>query len=55
MRVTLPPPPPGRKWCRLVDTNLPPPKDFTPGGNSGVDGVYGVQAFSSIVLIAKQA
>lgn len=49
----LPHPPAGRKWCRLVDTNLPPPKDFTPGGNAGVDAVYGVQAFSSIVLIAK--
>ncbi|KAG2441403.1 hypothetical protein HYH02_009991 [Chlamydomonas schloesseri] len=51
--ATLPRPPQGRKWCRLVDTNLPAPKDFTPGGNAGVDPVYGIQAFSSIVLIAK--
>ncbi|GIL83908.1 hypothetical protein Vretifemale_12634 [Volvox reticuliferus] len=51
--VSLPRPPPGRKWCRLVDTNLPPPKDVTPGGNAGVDDVYSVQAYSSIILIAK--
>ncbi|GFR40449.1 hypothetical protein Agub_g977 [Astrephomene gubernaculifera] len=49
----LPRPPPGRKWARLVDTNLPPPKDFTPGGNAGVEPVYSVQAYSCIVLIAK--
>lgn len=53
--VTLPPPPPGRKWCRVVDTNLPAPRDFTPGGNRGVDAKYGVQGFSSILLIAKPA
>ncbi|GIL56414.1 hypothetical protein Vafri_11724 [Volvox africanus] len=41
--ASLPRPPPGRKWCRLVDTNLPAPKDFTPGGNAGVDSVYSVQ------------
>lgn len=55
INVTLPKPPSGRKWCRLVDTNLPAPKDFTPGGNNGVDPSYGVQGFSSIVLIAKPA
>ena len=49
----LPSPPGGKKWCRVVDTNLPSPKDFTPGGNAGVDAVYGVEAFSSIMLIAK--
>lgn len=53
--VSLPAPPAGRKWCRLVDTNLPSPKDFTPGGNAGVSASYGVQAFSCIVLIAKPA
>jgi hypothetical protein len=31
----LPEPPSGKKWCRVVDTNLAPPKDFTPGGNAG--------------------
>lgn len=55
MNVPLPPAGNGKKWCRVVDTNLPSPKDFTPGGNSGVDATYGVQAFSSIMLIAKDA
>jgi len=51
--VTLPKAPSGRKWCRLVDTNLPAPKDFTPGGNAGVDSKYGVAPHSAIVLITK--
>lgn len=55
INAALPPPPPGKKWCRVVDTNLPPPRDFTPGGNNGVDSTYGIQAFSSIMLIAKDA
>ena len=38
VRATLPPPPAGKKWCRVVDTNLAPPKDFTPGGNAGEPG-----------------
>jgi isoamylase len=38
-----------------VDTNLPGPRDFTPGGNKGVDSSYGIQGYSSIVLIAKPA
>ena len=49
----LPSPPAGHRWCRVVDTNLPSPKDFTPGGNAGVEARYGVQAFSAIMLIAK--
>lgn len=53
IKVTLPPAPGGTKWRRVVDTNLASPKDFTPGGNNGVDPTYGVQAFSSIMLIAK--
>ncbi|GFH19984.1 Aamy domain-containing protein [Haematococcus lacustris] len=53
VEASLPAPPPGRRWCRLVDTNLPPPRDFTPGGNNGVEPKYGVQAYSSILLIAK--
>lgn len=55
VNVPLPPAGNGKKWCRVVDTNLASPKDFTPGGNSGVDATYGVQAFSSIMLIAKDA
>lgn len=53
--VTLPQPPAGKKWCRIVDTNLPPPRDFTPGGNAGVGPSYGLQAYSSILLVAKDA
>jgi isoamylase len=53
--VPLPPPPSGRKWCRLIDTNLPPPRDFTPGGNNGVDCTYGVQGHAVIVLVANPA
>jgi hypothetical protein len=53
VNATLPPPPPGRKWCRLVDTNLPSPRDFTPGGNKGVDSSYGIQGHSCIVLVAR--
>jgi isoamylase len=49
----LPKPPSGRKWCRLLDTNLPPPRDFTPGGNAGVEGTYGVAPHSCIVLVSK--
>jgi len=51
--VGLPPAPSGTRWCRLVDTNLPAPRDFTPGGNRGVDAKYGVQGFSCIVLVAN--
>lgn len=38
VRVGLPEPPTGHKWCRVVDTNLASPKDFTPGGNAGRSG-----------------
>lgn len=51
--AALPSPPQGQQWTRVVDTNLPAPKDITPGGNSGVEGVYSVQGFSSIMLLAK--
>ena len=37
----------------MVDTNLPAPRDFTPGGNKGVDASYGIAPFSCIVLLAK--
>uniref|UniRef100_A0A383WPZ9 isoamylase n=1 Tax=Tetradesmus obliquus TaxID=3088 RepID=A0A383WPZ9_TETOB len=50
----LPKPPPGRKWARLIDTNLPSPRDFTIGGNAGVEPVYGVAPHSAIVLITKK-
>ena len=50
----LPPPPAGAKWARLVDTNLPAPRDFTPGGNAGIEGgAYGVAGHAAIVLVSK--
>ena len=49
----LPAAPQGKTWRRVVDTNLQPPKDITPGGNKGVDAVYSVQPFSSILLVTK--
>lgn len=55
VRADLPPPRPGCKWCRVVDTNLAAPKDFTPGGNAGVEPSYGVAPHSAIMLLAKQA
>lgn len=55
VQAPLPPPPPGTKWCRVVDTNLPSPRDFTVGGNRGVEAAFSVAPFSSIVLIAKKA
>eukprot|EP00878_Enallax_costatus_P007157 GHUV01007501.1.p1 GENE.GHUV01007501.1~~GHUV01007501.1.p1 ORF type:complete len:653 (+),score=139.42 GHUV01007501.1:404-2362(+) len=54
VKVSLPKAPQGRKWCRLMDTNLPTPRDFTPGGIAGVDAVYGVAPYSAIVLVSKQ-
>lgn len=55
VEATLPPPPPGcGRWARLVDTNLPPPRDFTRGGNAGVEGgVYHVAPHSGVVLVGK--
>jgi isoamylase len=53
VNVGLPPPPEGKKWSRVVDTNLPSPRDMTPEGNSGVEGNYNIVAYSSIILMAK--
>ncbi|GBF96584.1 isoamylase-type starch debranching enzyme [Raphidocelis subcapitata] len=55
VRAALPQPPAGQKWSRVVDTSLPPPKDFTPGGNAGVDPEYGVSPFGAIMLMSKPA
>ena len=49
----LPELPEGKYWSRVVDTNLPPPKDFTAGGNKGVEPCYIVNAFSAILLMTK--
>lgn len=52
--VPLPEPPAGRKWVRLVDTNLPTPRDWLPEGNAGVESTYKMQGYSSILLWAKR-
>ena len=52
--VHLPSPGEGRHWCRVVDTNLPSPRDFVEGGNSGVDHTYKMQGNSSIILVSKR-
>ena len=52
--ASLPGAPSGKGWSRVVDTNLwDQGKDFTAGGNAGVDATYNVQPFSSVVLMAK--
>lgn len=53
--AALPALPPGAaKWARVVDTNLPPPRDVTPGGNAGIEGgVYHVAPHSGVVLVSK--
>lgn len=52
--VHLPSPGDGRHWCRMVDTNLPSPRDFVKDGNSGVNQTYSIQAHSSIILLSKR-
>lgn len=52
VRVTLPLIGEGKTWRRLVDTNLPSPRDWTPGGNAGVEAEYSIAPYSSIVLVA---
>jgi isoamylase len=53
--VDAPLPGPVGRWARLVDTALPAPRDFTPGGNRGgvTTASYGVQAHSCVVLVSK--
>jgi isoamylase len=49
----LPPPPGGKTWHRVVDTNLPSPSDFTPAGESGCGARYNVAPRASVMLVAK--
>lgn len=52
--VTLPQPPAGRTWRRLVDTNLPSPRDWTPLPDSRkVEATYVMESYSAILLIAS--
>ena len=55
--AALPPVPEGyRRWRRWVDTNLPSPRDWTPGGTEGgVSGErYEVAPHSAVVLVASK-
>ncbi|CAI5940661.1 unnamed protein product [Closterium sp. NIES-64] len=57
----LPPPPAGRQWVRLADTNLPSPRDIvddleTIATNGRViSGTYNVAPYSSLILLATKA
>ena len=42
--------PVGLSWARVVDTNLPSPKDFTPDNDIVLGGDYTINPFSSIML-----
>lgn len=55
VEVALPSAPQGQRWSRVVDTNLLPPRDFTPGGNDGVYSSYSLAPFSAVLLVAKAA
>ena len=52
--VQLPPPPPHKKWHRIVDTALDPPYDFLddPFQFPHIKMAYKMEAHSSIILIA---
>uniref|UniRef100_A0A5B7BHN1 isoamylase n=1 Tax=Davidia involucrata TaxID=16924 RepID=A0A5B7BHN1_DAVIN len=53
VRVTIPSPPPKRRWFQVVDTNLESPDDFVPEGVPGIGKTYNVAPYSSILLEAK--
>ncbi|KDD74857.1 hypothetical protein H632_c1029p0 [Helicosporidium sp. ATCC 50920] len=51
VEAALPALPADEVWKRVVDTNLPSPRDFVAGGNRGVGGIYRIQGNSSILLL----
>ncbi|BFI30036.1 isoamylase [Marchantia polymorpha subsp. ruderalis] len=53
VKTVLPRPPDGKRWFRVVDTNLPSPADFVSEGVEGVEESYNIAPFSSILLLAK--
>ncbi len=53
VKSVVPPPPSGKYWYRVVDTNLPSPEDFVVGGVPGVKGVYKMAPYSGVLLHAK--
>ncbi|XP_011626408.1 isoamylase 3, chloroplastic isoform X2 [Amborella trichopoda] len=55
VNAVMPPPPLGRKWFRVIDTNLLSPDDFVQDGVTGIKDAYNVAPYSSILLEAKQS
>lgn len=55
VNATLPSPPLGKSWYRLVDTNLPSPNDFVDEGLKMLEQVYSMAPFSCIVLQAMSS
>lgn len=53
VNATLPSPPQGKSWKRVIDTNLPSPNDFSENGVDGLQSEYNVAPFSCILLLAK--
>ena len=49
----LPPAPGGTCWHRIVDTNLPAPKDFTAEGRVLNERKYNIAPFSALLLQAQ--
>ncbi|KAK4483937.1 hypothetical protein RD792_011146 [Penstemon davidsonii] len=53
VKAIVPSPPQGRRWLRVVDTNLESPNDFVSEGVPGIEDTYNTAPYSSIVLEAK--
>uniref|UniRef100_A0A0D6R0S4 isoamylase n=1 Tax=Araucaria cunninghamii TaxID=56994 RepID=A0A0D6R0S4_ARACU len=53
VKTVVPPPPSGKCWYRLVDTNLPAPNDFISGGVPFKETIYNVAPYAAILLHAK--
>ncbi|KAH0460240.1 hypothetical protein IEQ34_010903 [Dendrobium chrysotoxum] len=52
-KIAVPSPPNGKRWHRVVDTNLESPKDFVSEGVLFNGSVYNMAPYSSIILEAK--
>ncbi|KAL6511628.1 Isoamylase 3, chloroplastic [Orobanche gracilis] len=53
VEAVIPSPPQRRQWFRVVDTNLESPNDFVVEGGPGVEGIYNIAPYSSIILEAR--
>ncbi|KAH6837974.1 isoamylase 3 [Perilla frutescens var. hirtella] len=53
VKASIPSPPQGRRWFRVVDTNLESPSDFVPDGVAGIKETYNLAPYSCIILEAK--